>query len=106
MDHSVLHNIGCGLPGKTGCFLATFNADYLAIPNNLLTHTHTHTHTLIYVGLGITAATSSLNLIYMHVHGVRGSTATHGHRKRCSWALSYMYASRGMPEKKKSRIEI
>ena len=24
----------------------SFNADYLAVPNNLLTHTHTHTHNL------------------------------------------------------------
>ena len=28
------------------CGITKFNADYLAMSDNLLTHTHTHTHTL------------------------------------------------------------
>jgi len=31
---------------KNISFLATFNALYLVVPNNLLTHTHTHTFAL------------------------------------------------------------
>ena len=31
---------------RSVCGITKFNADYLALSNNLLTHTHTHTHTL------------------------------------------------------------
>ena len=31
---------------KSKNFSENFIADYLVIPNNLLTHTHTHTHTI------------------------------------------------------------
>ena len=46
----IMYSVSVDRQGKTAGqksknFSENFIADYLVIPNNLLTHTHTHTHT-------------------------------------------------------------
>lgn len=47
ITHPQLHDNkgqGCCVARRNSSFFDTFNVDYLAHSNNLLTHTHTHTH--------------------------------------------------------------
>ena len=43
--YCVQNNKGMMLIQENSDFSVNFSADYLVVPNILLTHTHTHTHT-------------------------------------------------------------
>ena len=72
-NNSTYHHSACPIQ-RNFDFSASFNAYYLAVPNNLLTHTHTHTHThlahLAFKRLHVRAREARVTLINKGLLGV------------------------------------